>query len=535
MDRMERMREDWDRRAREDANYYAGFGRRGQDDREFLAGGAEVVDSILKELVRLPPAPASERRALEIGCGPGRLMLPMSEHFGKVHGIDVSPEMAALARARLSEIPHARVHVTSGEGLAIFGDDAFDFIYSYAVFQHIPDPAAVLNYVRESRRVLKPGGVLCCQVRGAPPLASEMKRESDTWTGCWFTDEQMAAFAREQDFHLVTLSGVGTQYMWTTWVRPESGIADRAPGEARPGESIAETQPGIGGASRQACGAGAQAGFSKAEATLGRAGAAARATNSEAPRPTVLKAATPAEGDGRRWWPGPDAAVSLWIDGLPRGCHLGNMEVAFGDRRARGCYLTSLSESGACQMNAWLPDDVPPGPTHVALYWEGRKLCEAVAIEIPPPERRLPRMISVSDGVNIASKHRVETGGVKATITDVERPEEVSFTIDGLPVRFLQFERKGPIRSTCEFAFRLPLETQIGTRVLEARASGVSLPPVAIEVAGLTEEDAPQADQANQQHGGEAREAGGPPLQPAVKRKGNLARAIARWFQHEKV
>jgi hypothetical protein len=74
---MERMRVDWNRRADEDANYFAAFGRRGQDDREFLSTGSDVVRDLERELKRAP----GRNAALEIGCGPGRLMRPMSRHF----------------------------------------------------------------------------------------------------------------------------------------------------------------------------------------------------------------------------------------------------------------------------------------------------------------------------------------------------------------------------------------------------------------------------------------------------------------------
>src|ERR1039458_7336986 len=137
---VERMREDWDGRAREDAFYYAGFGRRNQGQSEFFSSAAEVLGAITSELVRLPEAPAEARRALEIGCGPGRLMLPMSAHFGEIHGVDISAEMAAKAQEALRGVPHAHVHVTTGDGLGMFPDESFDFIYSYIVFQHIPDP-----------------------------------------------------------------------------------------------------------------------------------------------------------------------------------------------------------------------------------------------------------------------------------------------------------------------------------------------------------------------------------------------------------
>src|ERR671931_682236 len=106
------MRSDWNERAREDAYYYVAFGRKG----------------------------------LEIGCGPGRLMRPMSWNFGEIHGVDVSDEMIRLAEDKLSNVPNAFPVQNDGTGLGCYKDELFDFVYSYAVFQHIPSREVVFNY-----------------------------------------------------------------------------------------------------------------------------------------------------------------------------------------------------------------------------------------------------------------------------------------------------------------------------------------------------------------------------------------------------
>src|SRR5215208_2054844 len=100
---LEQMRADWNERAGEDANYYVAFGRREQDDAEFFSTAADVVKGFEGELKRLRGRDA----ALEIGCGPGRLMRPLAKHFGEIHGVDVSDEMIRLARERLRGAPNA--------------------------------------------------------------------------------------------------------------------------------------------------------------------------------------------------------------------------------------------------------------------------------------------------------------------------------------------------------------------------------------------------------------------------------------------
>jgi len=71
-----RMRAEWNERAEEDAHYYVAFGRRDQDDAEFLATAKALAGELAGELKRLPEAPRKLRRALEIGSAPAVSCVP---------------------------------------------------------------------------------------------------------------------------------------------------------------------------------------------------------------------------------------------------------------------------------------------------------------------------------------------------------------------------------------------------------------------------------------------------------------------------
>jgi ubiquinone/menaquinone biosynthesis C-methylase UbiE len=208
-DIVEKMRAEWNERASEDAHYYVAFGRREQDDEEFFATGADVVRALETELKRIPAA----RRALEIGCGPGRLMRPLSRHFEEIHGIDVSDEMIRRAERNLAATHNAHPRHATGSDLSAFEDNYFDFVYSYAVFQHIPAGEVVFGYLREVARVLRPGGIAHLQLNGLPKTSQAYT----TWSGFRISAEEVREFARCHSMQLLALDGVETQYMWTTW------------------------------------------------------------------------------------------------------------------------------------------------------------------------------------------------------------------------------------------------------------------------------------------------------------------------------
>lgn len=144
-------RDDWDRRAREDARGFTASHDHGTEE-QFAESGRRDARLIF-EFSGLP-ADRRQGRALEIGCGIGRLLPYMVERFESVTGVDVSPVMIARAQERLGG--RARFATVEGDG-RIPLDGTFDLVYSYTVFQHIPRKFTVA-YIGEAARLLKPGG-----------------------------------------------------------------------------------------------------------------------------------------------------------------------------------------------------------------------------------------------------------------------------------------------------------------------------------------------------------------------------------------
>ena len=165
-----------------DASYYVAFGRRNQSDAEFLAAATGVINDLEAELGRLKTEERGNWRALEIGCGPGRLMRPMSRHFLEIHGVDVSADLIRQARENLQDLPNARPREIQGTSLEDFADQSFDFVYSFNLFPHIPSQELVVAFLREIHRVLRPGGLARLQFNG-----STGSQALDQWTGARFS------------------------------------------------------------------------------------------------------------------------------------------------------------------------------------------------------------------------------------------------------------------------------------------------------------------------------------------------------------
>lgn len=420
------MRTDWNERAREDANYYVAFGRRDQDDEEFFSTAADVVRDLEGEMKCLPAqVPMAARRALEIGCGPGRLMRPMSRYFGEIHGVDVSDEMITQAKVRLRDIPWAKPHHANGVDLSEFPPDYFDFVYSYAVFQHIPSAEVVLSYLRETVRVLKPGGLARLQINGLP----RTERAYTTWEGVRIPADEIHRFTREHGVRLLSLSGVDTQYMWTSWQKPAS----------------AEPAPDI---------------------SLCRIRRAVSAFSGEL--------AVPSAG----WL----ACVMLQIENLPPACDLNSLEPLVDGIPGVGCYIGPAVNGMPPHYNFFLPRGVRTGLVPIRVLWNGQPLCADSIVRVIPAGPAVPRLVSVTDGVNLLSTQRVQSRSIKITIEEADSIADFHATIDGAPVRQVEHSRTDPLASRYEINLSLPDTCGSGGHVLRTFLGQRLLAETGIEV-----------------------------------------------------
>jgi len=195
----------------------------------FIGGGGfleqgRIFATLFASLGGLRP----DEDVLDIGCGIGRMALPLIEFLeprSHYEGFDVSTpgiewcqreitQRHPNFRFRTADLRNQRYNprgtVSAAEYRFPYDDESFDFAISTSVFTHLR-PVEIENYLREANRVLRPGGRLFGTwylLGGQRPRASGVGGNEAAWFpvevgSCRAVSQRVPEFAVALEEHLV--------------------------------------------------------------------------------------------------------------------------------------------------------------------------------------------------------------------------------------------------------------------------------------------------------------------------------------------
>ena len=141
----------------------------GWEPTEFFATGEADIEEMLATAAQLG-RPTRHERALDFGCGVGRLTRALARRFDEAVGIDVSERMLEHARRLNADTPNV-TFASSDEP----PPEPFDLVVANLVLQHLPSKALARVYIGRLIKATRPDGLLVFQLPTKLPLARRLQ------------------------------------------------------------------------------------------------------------------------------------------------------------------------------------------------------------------------------------------------------------------------------------------------------------------------------------------------------------------------
>jgi SAM-dependent methyltransferase len=129
----------------------------------FFASGNRYVSSLLGLINKYLNEVPITGRALDFGCGVGRLAIPLARHFKEVVGVDIAEGMLTLASANAAKADVRNITLVRSDDSLSEVTGQFDLVNTLIVLQHIP-PERGLRLVRRLIERTRVGGIASLQL-----------------------------------------------------------------------------------------------------------------------------------------------------------------------------------------------------------------------------------------------------------------------------------------------------------------------------------------------------------------------------------
>ena len=128
----------------------------------------------------------------------------------------------------------------------------------------------------------------------------------------------------------------------------------------------------------------------------------------------------------------------------------------------------------------WRPNRTGAGGA--SRHRTGRRFCPPAIARIVPAGPLVPRIVSVTDGVNLVLQNATNTRLLKVQLEEVSSPDSVTATVDDQPVAHLDILRTDPRTPRYELNLELPRSLSAGPHTLQIHVGPRRLLPANIVV-----------------------------------------------------
>ena len=126
------------------------------------------------------------------------------------------------------------------------------------------------------------------------------------------------------------------------------------------------------------------------------------------------------------------ASASVWVLGLTEDADLNRLRVLIDGQPSAPCFIGKDVPKNPTQVNVYLPPGVRTGIVPVQLSMDGEPISDVAPMRVIPAGPLVPRLVSVTDSVNLLAEASIESRGIKVKIEEApyESEDDVIDAVD---------------------------------------------------------------------------------------------------------